>query len=365
MLAPTLFNVYTNDQPQFDNCRRFIYADDLCVATQSKSFETIEISLTDALFKLTTYYKESSLKANPDKTQVGCFHLNNRLANRILKTNWKGKTLEHISFPVYLGVTLDRTLSYKEHVNKLRKKVIPRTNLLRKLASTKWGTDAKTLKQTALAVCYSTAEYCAPVWARSNHAYKIDFELNKACRIITGTLKPTPVPAIYNLASIAPPHIRRNTAASYEKLKQLNDPGHPLFGHQAPKQRLKSRNSFARVEAPSAESISSHRLETWKNGEQPHNIKSIPSPSEDLPRGSSLQRNLWVALNRARTKVGRTGDNKKKWGYADNSKCQCGAAVQTMQHLMQCPSGPTCTDEDLRDATDAARTWLTWWCDKI
>ena len=171
VLAPTLFNVYTNDQPQFDNCRRFIYADDLCVATQSKSFETIEISLTDALFKLTTYYKESSLKANPDKTQVGCFHLNNRLANRKLKINWKGKTLEHILFPVYLGVTLDRTLSYKEHVNKLRKKVIPRTNLSRKLAPTKWGTDAKTLKQTALAVCYSTAEYCAPVWARSNHAY--------------------------------------------------------------------------------------------------------------------------------------------------------------------------------------------------
>ena len=80
---------------------------------------------------------------------------------------------------------------------------------------------------------------------------------------------------------------------------------------------------------------------------------------------SSLQRNLWVALNRARTKVGRTGDNMKKWGCADNSKCQCGTAVHTMQHLMQCPCGPTCIDEDLRDATDAARTWLTWWRDKI
>ena len=53
-----------------------------------------------------------------------------------------------------------------------------------------------------------------------------------------------------------------------------------------------------------------------------------------------------------------------KWGYADNLNGQCGAAVQTMQHLMQCPSGPTCTDEDLRDATDAARTWSNWWRDK-
>ena len=81
MLAPTLFDVYINDHPQFDNCRRFVYADDLCIATRSKSFETIGKFLTDALFKLTTYHKESSWKANPDKTQVGCFHLNIKLAN--------------------------------------------------------------------------------------------------------------------------------------------------------------------------------------------------------------------------------------------------------------------------------------------
>ena len=48
VLAPTLFNIYTNDQPEFVNIRRFIYADDLCLATQSTTFETIEQRLTDA-----------------------------------------------------------------------------------------------------------------------------------------------------------------------------------------------------------------------------------------------------------------------------------------------------------------------------
>ena len=42
----------------------------------------------------------------------------------------------------------------------------------------------------ALALCYSIAEYAAPVWARSTYAYILDPELNKACRAITGCLKP-------------------------------------------------------------------------------------------------------------------------------------------------------------------------------
>ncbi|GFR74349.1 RNA-directed DNA polymerase from mobile element jockey [Elysia marginata] len=70
VLVPTLFNIYTNDQPEFDRTRRFIYADDLCLATQSTSFNAIETRLTDALSSLTNYYTENSLNANPSKTQV-------------------------------------------------------------------------------------------------------------------------------------------------------------------------------------------------------------------------------------------------------------------------------------------------------
>ena len=68
VLAPTLFNIYTNDQPQFDKIRRFIYADDLCLATKSSSFQTIEERLTNALKDLTEYYADNYLNANPGRT---------------------------------------------------------------------------------------------------------------------------------------------------------------------------------------------------------------------------------------------------------------------------------------------------------
>ena len=51
------------------------------------------------------------------------------------------------------------------------------------------------------------AEYAAPVWARSTYADILDQELNKACRAITGYLKPTYVEDLYLLAGIAPPEM--------------------------------------------------------------------------------------------------------------------------------------------------------------
>ena len=84
VLAPMLFNIYTNDQPNFRDIRRFIYADDLCLAIQSDSFTTIERKLSEALEKLSDYYKHSFLNVNPEKTQVCAFHLKNHQAKRKL-----------------------------------------------------------------------------------------------------------------------------------------------------------------------------------------------------------------------------------------------------------------------------------------
>ena len=70
--------------------------------------------------------------------------------------------------PKYLGVTLDRTLSYKEHMHNT-KMTATSNNLLRKLSNSKWGANASTKGTTALALCYSVTEYAAPFWARSSH----------------------------------------------------------------------------------------------------------------------------------------------------------------------------------------------------
>ena len=90
-----------------------------------------------ALDNLATYYKVNSLRANPEKTQVTAFHLSNKEAKRWLKVVWKEMELENTTHPKYLGVTLDRLLSYKQHIQNTKMKVATRNNLLTKLVTSK------------------------------------------------------------------------------------------------------------------------------------------------------------------------------------------------------------------------------------
>ena len=172
VLSPIIFNIYTNDQPLHNGTHSFIYADDLCITAQQSSFVEVETTIEESLSELTQYYRSNNLRANPDKLQVTAFHLRNKEAKRTLKVN--RTDLENTPHPKYLGVTLDRTLSYKQHIHNTKMNVATRNNLLRKLSSYKWGTNASTIRTTALALRYSVAEYAAPVWARSAHAYKLD-----------------------------------------------------------------------------------------------------------------------------------------------------------------------------------------------
>ena len=132
----------------------------------------------------------NSLRANPEKkTQVTAFHLRNKEAKRSLKVVLNKTELEKTTHPKYLGVTFDRSLSYKQHIRNMKMKVATRNNLLTKLATSKWGANPSTIRTTALSLSYFTAEYAAPVWARSAHATNLDPELNQACRSVTGCQK--------------------------------------------------------------------------------------------------------------------------------------------------------------------------------
>ena len=161
-------------------------------------------------------------------TQVTAFHMRNKEEKRSLKVVWNKTEPENTPHPKYLGVTFDRTLGNKQHIQTTKMKVATRKNLLRKLSNSKWGANSGTIKRTALALSYSVAEYASPVWARSHHAQKLNTELNSACRAVTGCLKPTNVEDLYLLAGIAPPNIRRDVCARVEKTKQEANEAHYL-----------------------------------------------------------------------------------------------------------------------------------------
>ena len=63
-LCSSRFTQMTNQYTR--TLKSFIYADDLCIATQDASFEKTESTLSAALDSIGDYYEKNHLRANPD-----------------------------------------------------------------------------------------------------------------------------------------------------------------------------------------------------------------------------------------------------------------------------------------------------------
>lgn len=108
----------------------------MAFAFQHKLFSEINKNLTKDMTSFVRFCKEWRLVPNLTKTVASCFHLNNQAAKTELEVMFDGIKLRHEFEPVYLGVRLDRSLTYRKHSEKLTAKLRTRNNLLQKLACT-------------------------------------------------------------------------------------------------------------------------------------------------------------------------------------------------------------------------------------
>ena len=332
VLAPTLFNIYINDLPETSS-RKFIYADDICCATQASKFDILEETLTKDMSLISDYCKKWRLIPSTAKTVSSVFHLHHASASRELNVQLGDTRIRHEAQPVYLGVTLDRTLSFHEHLIKTAAKVGARNHIIARLASSSWGASASTLRSSSLALCYSTAEYCAPVWFRSPHVHLVDSKLYSSMRIISGTIHSTPVPWLPVLSNIAPPDIRRDAASSKFISHVYARPDLPIyadiFAH--PVQRLTSRHPIWSPTPTLNFSVPVSWKQSWQSAEV-KNKHLITDPCKRQP-GFDLARYDWALLNRYRTGHGRCAAMFHRWGARDDPNCPCGYR-QTMTHIV-------------------------------
>jgi len=335
VLSPILFNTYTVDITRTIS-RKFIYADDVGLVAQAGTFEEVENILNVDLAKIHAYFKSWHLTLNPSKSAAIVFHLSNRKANRKLNLVVDGNSIPTENTPKYLGIKLDRSLTFKQHLEGVKDKLKTRNNIISKLAGTSWGCRANVLRISSLALVYSIAEYCAPVWARSTHTKNVDTQLNRTMRIISGCVKSTKLEWLPVLSHIAPPEVRRQAAEQKMIEKIQNSPSLPIYDdlYNAPNKRLKSRNPIWTVKNSTTTEGDLWNLH-WKDVVVPNN-HLISDPTQLVP-GFEFPRATWTALNRVRTGQGKCNYLMHKWGMVDSPLCNCGQ-IQTIRHIVEeCP----------------------------
>lgn len=363
VLSPLLFNIYTSDVPTTTS-RKFMYADDIAIVTQSPNLTDAEDVLNKDLKIMNEYFKKWGLRPNPHKTEVTAFHLNNRQAHVQLNIESEGTSLTHNPYPKYLGVTLDRTLTFKQHLKYTSAKVKTRSNLIRNLANTSWGANAETLRTSAIALVYSTAEYCAPVWINSHHTNLVDTQINQTMRTISGTIRTTQTAWLPVLSNIAPPQTRRLAALKTQAEKITNNTALPIHSDitelSSARLRLKSRLPAIRTANQLTNfSLEEHWQAQWRQQEV-RNSNLVEDPTTKVA-GFAVKRRDWCNLNRIRTGHGICAKSLTQWGKIEDPKCtSCGAPEQSITHLVfECPE--TCFEgslEDIHSLTPTAYAWL-------
>ena len=236
-----------------------------------------------------------------------------------------------------------------------------RNNLLQMIAGSSWGANAQTLRTAGLSLVYAPAEYCCSSWLTSVHTSKIDVQLNRCMRTITGVIKASPLQWLPTLSNIEPPHLRRQQAL-VQTIKRSEAYGNSLLANFLPHvaQRSLVRNSPYLI-AQDLRTRGFNVQNEWKanwNNDPPSNSFLIQDPTSRV-NGFNLDRKDWVSLNRFRTGYGRSGEILHKWGMRSTSACNCGDPIQSMSHIIQCPKRSLpCDFLDLHNCSSTAITWL-------
>ena len=165
VLGPLLFLLYINDLPNISKkLDFFLFADDTNIYFEAKTFSQLEKKMNKELKKLYTWLIVNRLALNISKTNFIVFHPQNKEKKRItIRIN--KYTIQEKNEIKYLGVILDASLTWKQHIDKLIKKLNKATAMLYKVRP---YVNERTMLTLYYSLIYSHLTYATEVWGNAS-----------------------------------------------------------------------------------------------------------------------------------------------------------------------------------------------------
>ena len=155
-MGPLLFLVYVIDLPAAIPCTIantnssvILFADDTSVIINDPDLMNFEWKLNTNFRIVNEWFNSNFLSLNFDKTYYMQFITKNKILNN-LNIEYNNKTIIQANFIKFLGLTLDFTLSWKQHIDAIIPKLNKACYIIRRL---KLHLSTTVLKMVYHAVC--------------------------------------------------------------------------------------------------------------------------------------------------------------------------------------------------------------------
>ena len=189
ILGPLLFLIYTNDVVRDIICDIFLYADDTSLLSIDSNSETAVNNLNHDLQSIQQWAERWFMLFNPSKT-VSLTIYSKSQVEEILPLTFNNTPISEVDSHTHLGLTLSKNMSWKQHVDRIIKRVNQRLGMLQYF---KYYLPRKCLSHLYHTTVLPIIDYCDLIYAscRTVEKHMLDRAHFKAARIVTGAMNST------------------------------------------------------------------------------------------------------------------------------------------------------------------------------
>ena len=182
VLGPLLFLIYVNDFPSNTEplVNTVLYADDTSVIVKSPSIMEFTDALQSSLINADVWFKNNSLTLNTDKTHLMQF-CNKSEQPKVPRILCGNKQLNTVNNTKFLGLVIDSTLSWKQHVDSILPKLNKACFVMR---SVKAYVTTDILRMLYFSHFHSVMTYGVIFWGNSVSSHDIFKIQKRAIRIM-------------------------------------------------------------------------------------------------------------------------------------------------------------------------------------
>ena len=234
VISPTLFLILIDDichnvNNISPNIKFSLYADDVAIWLTHPNVDEANRLIQLALDQIQHWCDQWGLQISPKKSATLIFSKLPRHITPLHPLKLNREVIPIVKTFKYLGITLDRQLTFTPHISDIIQRCARRLNIMKCISGRDWGADRRTLLRLYTSLIRPILDYNAFLFdtISPTNIGRIEAIQNNALRIICGAFKTTPTKNLNIETNIPSLHHRRKYQLLRFFIRAQSRPNHP------------------------------------------------------------------------------------------------------------------------------------------